>query len=319
METQPLISVVIVTRDRKVELQRCLTAVSMQNYRRIETLVIDNKSVDGTVEMIMTEFPAVNLIRLDRNLGCPGARNIGALNAHGEIIFFLDDDCIINTDAIDNAVPYFSSDDKLAVVTPQIIEPESGRTMFITGDNVRYTHNFTGVSAIRRSVFDVFGLYPNDFLYGAEETDLALRILNGDGHLLYVPQVMVFHYPAKSRNRNWEMEQKLLNATRVLLKYAPPVRIFAGVLVKPLTFLPDAVRNQSLWGWIKAVVNIPILTIRFLASGQRTPLGWKPFLMSEFLMSNSITSLENLARMDEKQFKASMLKSRLPRLFIGKQ
>ena len=308
MDTQPLISIVIVTRNRKVELRKCLEAVSIQTYRNIETLIIDNKSEDGTVEMIMTEFPAVNLIRLDRNLGCPGARNVGALNARGEILFFLDDDCIIDVDAIDNAVPQFLSDDRLAIVTPQIIEPGSNKAPFITGDFIRYMHDFTGVSAIRITVFDKFGLYPTDFLYGGEETDLAIRILNGGGHILYVPRVKVFHYPTKIRDRNWEMEQRLPNAIQVLLKYAPLPRLLAGILVKPLTFLPEAIHHHSMWGWIKAIIKIPVLTTRILVSGQRTPLGWKPFLLGEFLMNNSITSPEFFARVDEWELKTSALK-----------
>jgi GT2 family glycosyltransferase len=316
MQSQPLVSIVIVTRDRKAQLNKCLQSISLQNYKEVEILVIDNKSVDGTVEMIEAEFPKVNLIRLDRNLGCPGARNVGALNAHGEIIFFLDDDCIIDADAIDNTVPYFLSDNRLAVVTPQIIEPEINRTLLNMGNSVRYSHDFTGVSAIRRNVFQSFGLYPASFLYGAEETDLALRILSGDGHILYAPQVKVFHYPAKNRNKNWEMEQRLLNAIHVLLKYAPLARLLAGMLVKPLTFLPVAIRNHSIWGWVKAIVSIPMLTIAVFVYGQRTPLGWKPFLVSEYLMSNSIMSLDDLDRIDEKRLTTSIIRSRR---FLGKR
>jgi len=311
MHAQPLISIVIVTRDRKAELKKCLQGVSVQNYKNIETLVIDNKSEDGTAEMINNEFPAVNLIRLDRNLGCPSGRNVGALNSRGEIIFFLDDDCIIDVNAIDNAVPYFISDEKLAVVTPQIIEPESDIVLFATGDSLRYMHNFIGFSAIRRSVFETFGLYPTDFMYGAEETDLAIRILNADGHILYVPQVKVFHYPAKNRNRNWEMEQKLLNSIQVLLKYAPGERLLAGILVKPLTFLPQALHFHSVLGWIKAVIKIPALVIKILITRQRIPLGWKPFILGEFLMNNSITAPEDLPQIDEMQLTASMFRSTL--------
>lgn len=318
MHANLLISLVVVTRDRKTELKRCLESVFRQNYRRIEVLVVDNRSVDGTVEMLRTEFPAVKLIRLDRNLGCPGARNIGVLNAQGEIIFFLDDDCVIDADTIDRALPHFEMDDQLAIVTPQIIEPNTGKTLLNRGDIARYAHDFTGVSAFRRNVFDNFGLYPADFLYGAEETDLALRILNGDQHILHDPRIKVFHYPAGNRNRNWEIEQRLLNAMRVLIKYAPPTRLLAGILIKPLIFLRLAFHYHSVWGWIKAVFSIPILLIKILASGQRTPLGWKPFLLSEFLIKNSITSREDLARVDENQLKPSIFASSLPRRFLGK-
>lgn len=314
MNTQPLISIVIVTRDRKAQLKKCLMSVFLQKYQEIETLVIDNQSSDGTIEMLRTEFPSVTLIRLDRNLGCPGARNIGALNAHGEILFFLDDDCIIDEDAIKNAVPYFLSDAELAILTPQIVEPESNRALFLSGNSMRYTYIFTGVSAIRRTVFDNFGLYPDDFLYGSEESDLAIRVINGNGHILYVPEVKVLHYPSNHRDRNKEIEYKLLNAIRVLLKYAPLMRIIAGIIVKPLTFLPDAFHNHGLRGWLRAVVTIPFMTIKFLAFGKRTPLGWKPFLLSEFLMTNTISTLDSLAQMNKNQLTTSLYKSLLLRV-----
>jgi GT2 family glycosyltransferase len=258
--------------------------------------------------MLRGKFPQAKMILLDRNVGCAGGRNIGALNAQGEILFFLDDDCVIAVDAIEKALPYFYSDDKLAVVTPQIIEPDAGKVLFIYGNSIRYTHMFTGVSAIRRSFFCELGLYPNDFVYGSEEADLAIRILDKKRHILYAPQVKVFHYPASKRNRNWEMEQYLQNAMRVLLKYAPIERVFAGILIKPLTYLSDAIRNHSLGGWIKAVVKIPVITVQYMVSNQRKPLGWKPFLLSEYLISNSISSLEDLAQVEEMQLRPSLLK-----------
>lgn len=310
MQTQSLVSVVIVTRDRSGDLQKCLESVSAQHYANTETLVVDNGSVDGTVKMLAHDFPEVRLIRLDRNLGCPGARNVGALNARGEILFFLDDDCCIDPDAIDHALPYFLADPKLAVITPRIIEPESESVRFVGGDSMRYVHSFIGFSAIRRSTFDDFGLYPADFLYGAEETDLAIRILHGGGRILYVPQVIVFHYPSKKRDRNWEMEHALLNGTKVLLKYAPVLRLLGGILIKPLTFLPQAIHRRSLWGWLKAFIKIPIVSVTFLASGQRRSLGWQPFLLAEYLANNSITSLEEVALAEKKQLKVGVLLSR---------
>ncbi|MBT6357215.1 MAG: glycosyltransferase, partial [Chloroflexi bacterium] len=113
MKTNILISFIIATRDRKNDLKKCLQSIYDQNYKNIEIIVVDNDSSDSSFNMVSCGFPEVKLINLDRNIGCPGGRNIGFLNSSGDILFFLDDDSKISKNAALNVINLFSEDKKL--------------------------------------------------------------------------------------------------------------------------------------------------------------------------------------------------------------
>ena len=307
MQNNPLVSVIIVTRNRKTALEECLNSVLLQSYKAIELLVIDNASTDGTIAMIEKHFPEAKIIGLDRNLGCPGGRNIGILNSKGEILLFLDDDCKIVDGTIEQALNYFASDKRPDIVTPRIIE--SGRSWAMPGDpegkTQRYWPVFTGVSAMKRSVFEINGYYPTDFSYGGEETDLALRLLKNHGRILYCPDFFVFHYPAPSRNREWELQNKLLNAVQTLWKYAPFSRAIFGTLSKLTEFFVISIRTRTFRGWLIAITKIPLLILAIIRN-KRTPLGWYPFMLSEYLRTHIVSCWDDIPA----NFSGSWLRAR---------
>ncbi|MCL6508772.1 MAG: glycosyltransferase, partial [Bryobacteraceae bacterium] len=82
MTTQgALVSVVIVNYNGAHLLEQCLRSVFAQPYRPVEVIVVDNGSVDGSVEMVRKEFPETRIIALDRNAGFAEANNIGVREA----------------------------------------------------------------------------------------------------------------------------------------------------------------------------------------------------------------------------------------------
>jgi glycosyltransferase involved in cell wall biosynthesis len=91
---QPLITVVVPTRDRPQALSRCLDALAAQTFvDRLETIVVDDGSLAfSEVARIVDRHPRARLIR--RAGGGPAAaRNAGALNGRGAVLCFTDDDC----------------------------------------------------------------------------------------------------------------------------------------------------------------------------------------------------------------------------------
>ena len=57
MDSQPLVSIIIVNLNRKKELTNCIESLNFQNYKNYEILLIDNNSVDGSAEYINSKFP----------------------------------------------------------------------------------------------------------------------------------------------------------------------------------------------------------------------------------------------------------------------
>ena len=88
----PLVSIQIVTWNRRDELARCLESALAQTYKNIEIVVVDNASTDDSAQMVGQEFPNVRLVRVEKNLGCPSGRNFGFAHCRGKYIYLLDDD-----------------------------------------------------------------------------------------------------------------------------------------------------------------------------------------------------------------------------------
>ena len=88
------ISVVLPTRDHKDLLRGCLEALKAQTLPPDEIVVVDNGSADGTGEMLARGFAGrVRCVREERR-GVHHARNRGAAEARGELLFFTDDDAL---------------------------------------------------------------------------------------------------------------------------------------------------------------------------------------------------------------------------------
>ena len=89
----PEVSVVVCSYNRAERLARCLEALGRQTFRdRMETIVVDDASTDGTAE-VAAAF-GVRLVRHRENGGPAAARTSGARSALAPIVAFTDDDCV---------------------------------------------------------------------------------------------------------------------------------------------------------------------------------------------------------------------------------
>ncbi|HZY05274.1 MAG TPA: glycosyltransferase [Anaeromyxobacteraceae bacterium] len=92
------ISVVVPNRNGAATIGRCLEAALASDYRRFEVVVVDDGSEDASVEIIRG-FPC-RLVRLPRRAGVSRARNAGARAASGDLLLFIDSDCLVRRDTL---------------------------------------------------------------------------------------------------------------------------------------------------------------------------------------------------------------------------
>ncbi|MBI4682280.1 MAG: glycosyltransferase family 2 protein [Nitrospirae bacterium] len=92
------ISIVIPNYNKAETIGKCLEAAFSSDYNNYEVIVVDDYSDDNSVEIIK-KFPC-KLICLESRSGTSIARNTGALNSSGDVIFFIDADCLVLKDTL---------------------------------------------------------------------------------------------------------------------------------------------------------------------------------------------------------------------------
>ncbi len=118
--TSPLVSIVIVNYNGAELLRQCLKSVFAQPYRPIEVIVVDNASVDDSVEIVRREFPQVRLILNKRNLGFAEGNNVGVEAASGEFVVLLNNDATVEAQWLPSLLEAIN-EPNVAVVTSTVI------------------------------------------------------------------------------------------------------------------------------------------------------------------------------------------------------
>src|SRR5919206_3407278 len=127
--SEPLVTVIIPTFNRRRWIGECLDSVRAQTYPRVETLVVDDGSTDGTVEWLRSE-PRYSFARLHvqpKNGGASVARNTGIQISKGELVVFIDSDDALAPEHVERAVSVFREDPSVGLFCcdSTIIGPDS--------------------------------------------------------------------------------------------------------------------------------------------------------------------------------------------------
>jgi GT2 family glycosyltransferase len=202
---KPLVSVVIVTRNRRKDVLTAVQSVYDQPYANVEVVVVDNGSSDGTVEALAAAYPATTIIALERNLGASGGRNPGIAAARGRIIMILDSDASLDTDALDKVVDKFQAAPDVGVLACKVVNATTRQLdrhagwIYTERDKVDQNREFLSYSfseggcAFRKEVFEHAGVFSDLLFFGREGEELSLRIWDAGYRILYYPSALVYH------------------------------------------------------------------------------------------------------------------------------
>lgn len=272
---EPLVSILIVTWNRKTELRRCIDSVLVQTYVSKEIVIVDNGSSDGTATMVSTEYPEAKLIRVHRNMGCPTGRNIGFANCMGKYVYQLDDDGWLKEDAIELAVQRAEHDNTIGVVMSSIHEIEDDRVIrIIPGhkDEACYLATFGGgCSMIRREILDTVGHYPDDFFGYGEESDLAIRLLDKGYYCVLEPNSAMYHRPSPiGRDERMRIYYNLRNTNKTGLRLWP----FPWCVLRPIVNMKHAFRFMFVLAYPALPFQVFYCLVRdiFRLRGKRKPV-----------------------------------------------
>ncbi len=187
----PLVSINILSYNRKDELKNTLQQVCSQNYKSIEVIVVDNDSSDGTSEMVTKEFPEVKFMGLNNNVGISGW-NEGFKIALGEYILVLDDDSYPDKETIQKGIDEFQKNDRLGIVAFEIFNTRIKKSE--TKEFLPRPYLFVGCGAlIKKELLNKIGYYNEDYFIYLHELDYSARCYDHGYEIMYLPSVLVFH------------------------------------------------------------------------------------------------------------------------------
>lgn len=204
MTEQPLVSIIIVSWNRRDDLLACLASLDRLSFARRETLVIDNGSDDGSLEAVQATHPSVRLYKAEVNTGTSVSRNAAARRAKGDFLWFLDSDCIVeDTDAIETFLHFHDREPRLGGIGGESMRDHEGgpvtafRVMRLLGSALTQTEIVDAASPHReadgiptcnlflsRAVFEEVGGFDPLFFHYLEDLDLTWRIKQTNRRLL---------------------------------------------------------------------------------------------------------------------------------------
>jgi len=232
------LSVVIVNYNVKYFLEHCLLSVRAASVGlRAEIIVVDNKSTDGSVELVRRKFPEVILIANTENAGFATANNQAVEKATGTYILYLNPDTIVPEDCFSSCIRYMDAHKNAGALGCRLVDgkgqflPESKRgfpsasvAFFkIVGLSSAFSNSklfnryhlgylpemeINEVDVLvgcfmfcRKSVIDQTSGFDTDYFMYGEDIDLSYKINKAGYKNIYFPETTVIHYKGESTKK----------------------------------------------------------------------------------------------------------------------
>jgi len=232
-EEGPLVSVIIVNWNGLPYLKDCLISLLSSAYSRMEIIVSDNASNDGSQKMIEEEFQNVKLIRNQLNLGFSGGNNVAFRSAKGSYFFLLNSDAAIESNCISKLIGAAARDPSIAILGCKIFNSTAGNRVlehvggilfpsgyttnrgYLETDNGQFEEerdvDYVAAAAmmVSRHLVEQIGPFDDLFSLYYEETDLGYRARRAGFKVVVVPSAVAWHIGGATVNRLYDKRAKL--------------------------------------------------------------------------------------------------------------
>jgi GT2 family glycosyltransferase len=233
------LSVIIVSYNVRDLLRQCLISVkSAAEFIDCEIFVIDNNSEDGSVGMLINEFPEIKLIINTVNCGFSAANNQAIRKSQGRFVLLLNPDTVVEKDTFTKCIDFMNIHPDAGALGIRMINgegrylPESKRAFPTPGTAFFKTFGFSymfpkssvfnkyylpsvdilqtsltevisgAFMFIRRDALEKSGLLDEDFFMYGEDIDLSYRLLQTKYNNYYFPEASIIHFKGKSTSRH---------------------------------------------------------------------------------------------------------------------
>ncbi|MDB5252649.1 MAG: hypothetical protein JWP27_1818 [Flaviaesturariibacter sp.] len=275
------LSFVIITYNRPqdaLELLQNIAGLDEMDALLEEVILVNNASTAdySPVLTYIEQAPGlpVRYVSSAENLGVAKGRNLAIRQSTAPILIMLDDDAVLqNKDCLRQLMAEFETKNTsrpkaivsfkvLYYETLQMQENALPHKKFEAYRDKRFFETYFyagGAHAIRRSVLDEVGHYPEDFFYGMEEYDLSYRVLDKGYSIVYSDKIVMLHKesPLGRKPKAEKLQMMWVNKTKVAWRYLPLSYFRTTALMWSLQYLRESGFRLDLFraGW-KAIARI---------------------------------------------------------------
>jgi len=225
MQNFPKVSIIVLNYNGKDFIKKTLMSVFNLNYPNFETILVDNASTDGSLEMLRGFFPNLLIIKNNVNKGFSGGNNEGikyVLERKADFILLLNYDTEVEKSFLTNLIFSAQKSEKIGLVSPIIFSKNSSKIWFSGGkidwmrmktihEREKRTHDYaksdylTGCSLlIKTEVFKKIGLLDEDYFLYWEDADFSVRAKKAGYDLVVSSKSRIFHFEKSEKSGNKE-------------------------------------------------------------------------------------------------------------------
>jgi GT2 family glycosyltransferase len=204
----------------------------------VEVFVIDNNSVDNSLDMVREKFPEVKIIANKVNVGFSRANNQALRIAKGEYQLLLNPDTVVEEDTFKKVIDFMDTHPDAGGLGVYMIDgkgtflPESKRGLptplvafykifglsalfpkskifgkyhlgYLDKEKTHEVEILSGAFMLmRKAALDKVGLLDEDFFMYGEDIDLSYRIIKGGYKNYYFPETRIIHYKGESTKKS---------------------------------------------------------------------------------------------------------------------
>ncbi|MDR0304800.1 MAG: glycosyltransferase [Chitinispirillales bacterium] len=229
------LSIIIVNyKVRDFLMQAIRSIVAADNFENCEIVVVDNKSEDGSKELINKDFPFVKYVELKTNHGFGKACNIGAGIASGEYLLMLNPDTMISKNTLSTGIDFLEKNKDVGILGPKILNQDgsfqfqcrrsfptplnafcyiSGLSKIFPKNKLFGSYNLSWISPddecdidaasgacffITKNLFLQVGGFDESFFMYGEDLDLSAKVKDAGFRVHYTPQTKIVHFKGRS-------------------------------------------------------------------------------------------------------------------------
>ncbi|MGZ3871071.1 MAG: glycosyltransferase family 2 protein [Bacteriovorax sp.] len=213
----PTVSIIVLNYNGKKYLDNCFISLARISYpkSRLEVILVDNASSDGSIAYVSQKYPWVNIANLNKNYGFTGGNNAGVNLAKGEYVVFLNNDVMVDENWLIELIKVVLTNPNVILTSkslfidkPEIIDHVGSKATIIgrsfcvnfgrKDDKLEKSPKFVvqpyGASMlVKRDVFEKIGKFDEDYVTSLEDTDFGFRAWLFGYEIMYVPGSVFYH------------------------------------------------------------------------------------------------------------------------------